>query len=57
MASAGPKVAVVNNPVSSSTNVSNGGGSQSQQSSRGSDMSDAGLLAYMAKQRLLTLGA
>tara|TARA_B100001094_G_C18195330_1_gene810329 strand:- start:5861 stop:9337 length:3477 start_codon:yes stop_codon:yes gene_type:complete len=57
MASAGPKVAIVNNPVSNSANVSNGGGSQSQQSSRGSDMSDAGLLAYMAKQRLLTLGA
>ena len=59
MASAGPKVAVVNNPVNTSTNVSGGGSSGGGGSSqkRGADMSDAGLLAYMARQRLLTLGA
>ena len=58
MAAAGPKVAIVNNPVNQSSNISgSGGGGQSQSSRRGSDMSDAGLLAYMARQRLLTLGA
>tara|TARA_B100001250_G_C19816784_1_gene798871 strand:- start:5775 stop:8177 length:2403 start_codon:yes stop_codon:yes gene_type:complete len=56
MRTAGPKVAVVQNPVTNTSTVTSGGSGQSSQSKKGSDMSDAGLLAYMAKQRLLTLG-
>ena len=59
MAAASPRVAVVQNPVTNTTSMTGGGGNGGgrPQSKQGSDMSDAGLLAYLAKQRLLTLGA
>ena len=57
MASNRPAVTVVNTPVSS-TNVTQGGGGQvSSGSQAGGSMSDSGLLSYIARQQLMTIGA
>jgi len=57
MASAAPPNVVINSPstsnVSTSNSQSGGGGS----TSGGSTMSDSGLMAYMASQQLMTIGA
>jgi len=58
MNAGGNRSTIVQNPVTNNSTVGGGGsGGGSQPSKAGGDMSDAGLLAYMAKQRLLTLGA
>ena len=55
--SASRPVTVVNSPVSTTNSVSGDSGGGGYASVAGGAMSDAGLLAYLAKQRLLTLGA
>lgn len=58
MASNKPAVTVVNSPVNNTSLAQSGGGGQSAPvSSAGGSMSDAGLLAYMAQQQLMTIGA
>ncbi len=57
MNAGGNRATIVQNPVTNNSTVGGGSGGGSQPSKASGDMSDAGLLAYMAKQRLLTLGA
>jgi len=58
MASNKPAVTVVNSPVNNTSLAQGGGGGQSAPvSSAGGSISDAGLLAYMAQQQLMTIGA
>jgi len=59
MASNKPAVTVVNTPVSNTSVTGGGGGGQQVYggSTAGGPISDAGLLAYMAQQQLMTIGA